>query len=74
MGLLILENKELTSRLEQVKASVDAAELKRKRDQAAHVSALAEARKREDSLKKALGVEKECIANVSMLTSMSFLG
>lgn len=71
MGLLILENKELTSTFEQIKASADAAELKHKRDQAAHVSALAEARKREESLKKALGVEKECIENVNMLTSMS---
>ncbi|KAK4767145.1 hypothetical protein SAY86_014895 [Trapa natans] len=64
MGLLILGNKELTSRLEQLKVSVDAAKLKHKHDQATHVSALSDARKREESLKKALGVEKECIANI----------
>lgn len=70
MSLLKLENKELTSRFEQIKASVDAAGLKYKRDQAAHASALAEARKREEGLKKALGVEKECIASVSKQSSI----
>ena len=64
MGLLILERKELASKYEQIKASSEASEVMHKRDQAAHISALAEAKKREDGLKKALGVEKECIANV----------
>ena len=65
MGLLILEQKELTSKLEQAKASAEAAELKSKRDQVAHVSTLVEARKREEAWKKSLGVEKECIESVS---------
>eukprot|EP00257_Ricinus_communis_P022105 XP_015581746.1 protein CROWDED NUCLEI 4 [Ricinus communis] len=64
MGLLILERKELASNCEQIKTSAETTELKHKRDQAAHLSALAEARKREESLKKALGVEKECIASI----------
>lgn len=64
MGLLILEKKEFASIFEQIKASAEATELKHKQDQAAHLSALAEARKREESLKKALGVEKECIRSV----------
>ncbi|OVA14566.1 hypothetical protein BVC80_1811g31 [Macleaya cordata] len=64
MGLLILERKDWTSKYEEVKASADSAEMKHKLDQAAHISALAEARKREESLKKALGIEKECIANI----------
>ncbi|KAH1082511.1 hypothetical protein J1N35_022272 [Gossypium stocksii] len=64
MGLLILERKELASKYEQIKASAEASEIMQKRDQAVHLSALAEAKKREDGLKKSLGVEKECIASI----------
>ncbi|XP_038701948.1 protein CROWDED NUCLEI 4-like isoform X2 [Tripterygium wilfordii] len=64
MGLLILEKNVLTSKNGQIKTSVDAIEVIHRRDQAANVSALAEARKREESLKKALGIEKECIASI----------
>ncbi|XP_010248309.1 PREDICTED: protein CROWDED NUCLEI 4 [Nelumbo nucifera] len=64
MGLLILERKDWTSKYETIKETVESLEILRKRDQAAHSSALAEAAKREESLKKALGVEKECIANI----------
>ncbi|KAJ4832087.1 hypothetical protein Tsubulata_037646 [Turnera subulata] len=64
MGLLLLERKELAAKNEELKASAETAELAHKRDQAAHMSTLAEARKREESLKKALGVEKECIASM----------
>ncbi|XP_043714451.1 protein CROWDED NUCLEI 4-like [Telopea speciosissima] len=64
MGLLILERKEWVSKYEEVKAAADAAEINYKREQAARSTALAEARIREESLKKALGVEKECIANI----------
>ncbi|XP_077233956.1 branched-chain amino acid aminotransferase 5 / branched-chain amino acid transaminase 5 (BCAT5);little nuclei4 [Tasmannia lanceolata] len=64
MGLLILERKEWTSKHEQVKLSVDSAEAAHRRDQAAHISALAEAKKQEESLKRALAIEKECLANI----------
>ncbi|OAY35651.1 protein CROWDED NUCLEI 4 isoform X2 [Manihot esculenta] len=64
MGLLILERKEFASKYEQIKASAEAAELKQKHDQAVHLLALAEARKREESLKKSLGVEKECLKSI----------
>lgn len=66
MGLLILERKEWASKYEKINADFESAEIIYKRDQSAHSSALAEARKREDRLKKALGIEKECIANVSL--------
>ncbi|KAK8652891.1 hypothetical protein V6N13_126914 [Hibiscus sabdariffa] len=64
VDLLTSEREELTSKYEQIKASAEASELMHKRDQAAHISALAEAKKREDGLKKALGVEKECLASI----------
>ncbi|KAJ9177413.1 hypothetical protein P3X46_012635 [Hevea brasiliensis] len=63
-GLLILERNDFTSKYEQIKASSEAAELKQKHDQAAHLSALAGAIKREESLKKALGAEKECMTSI----------
>ncbi|ONK74554.1 uncharacterized protein A4U43_C03F7600 [Asparagus officinalis] len=58
MGLLILEKKELMSKYEQVKVSADLAEDVYKRNQAGHASALAEARKEEESLERALAIEK----------------
>jgi len=66
MGLLLLERKELTSKYEQIKASEETTEIMHKRDQAMHLSALAEARKREERLKKAVVVKDECIASVSL--------
>lgn len=66
MGLLLLERKELTSKYEQIKASEEKTEIMHKRDQAMHLSALAEARKREERLKKAVVVKDECIASVSL--------
>ncbi|KAJ6376013.1 hypothetical protein OIU77_000896 [Salix suchowensis] len=64
MGLLIMEKKEWTSKYDQMKSSAETADLMRRHDQASHLSALAEARKREESLKKALGVKKECISSM----------
>ncbi|XP_072986262.1 nuclear matrix constituent protein 1b-like isoform X1 [Typha latifolia] len=64
MGLLILERKEWASKYEKVKVCAESSEVTYKRERAAQLSALAEARKREESLKKALGIEKECVANI----------
>ncbi|PKA65973.1 Putative nuclear matrix constituent protein 1-like protein [Apostasia shenzhenica] len=64
MGLILLEKKDLESKYEEVKSSLKLAENMHKRDQAANHSALAEGRRREESLKKALGIEKECLANI----------
>lgn len=72
MGLLLFEKKELACKYEQVKSSAETAEIVQKSGQAAHLSALAEARKREENLKKVLGVEKECIASVRSLAGIPF--
>ena len=64
MGLLLLERKESSEKYTQLEATAEASDLLRRREQAAHATALAEAKKREESLKKALGVEKECISSV----------
>lgn len=64
MGLLLLERKELASKYEQLKASTESSELLHKRDLAVKLSALVEARKREENLKKTVEVKKECIASL----------
>ncbi|XP_027345925.1 protein CROWDED NUCLEI 4 [Abrus precatorius] len=64
MGLLILEKKELSSKYEQVKALAESSELMHKHDSAMNKSALTEARKREESLKKTVGVKDACIASL----------
>ncbi|KAJ1414574.1 hypothetical protein SESBI_18824 [Sesbania bispinosa] len=64
MGLLIFEINELASKYEQVKASIDSSEFMHKHDSAMNLSALTAARKREESLKKAVEVKEACIANL----------
>ncbi|CAN6450673.1 unnamed protein product [Victoria cruziana] len=64
MGLLLLEKKEWASKHEKLKADSDLAEEKYKLDHATHLRSLAEAGKRELSLKNSLGVAKECIASL----------
>lgn len=64
MGLILLEKKDLESKYNEIKASLESAEIIYKRDKAANLSALGEAMKREENLKKALGIEKECLANI----------
>ncbi|KAJ1376032.1 hypothetical protein SESBI_50365 [Sesbania bispinosa] len=63
MGLLILERKELASKYEQVKALAESSELMHKHDSAMNKSALTESRKREECLKKTVGVKDACIAS-----------
>lgn len=65
MGILLLEKKEWTSKYEEIKASADLAEITHKCDEARYITTINEAKKRQDSLKKTLEVEKECRLNVS---------
>jgi hypothetical protein len=69
LGLILLERKELESENEKLKASSLATEIMLKRERASHQSALVETRKREDNLKKSLGIQKECVANVRFLSN-----
>ena len=64
-----MERKELTSKYEQLRAATESAEIMHKREHATKQSALAEARKREENFKKNLGIQKECVANVSFYSN-----
>lgn len=63
MGLLLLEKYEVLSKYEEIKASVDEADLACRQDQSAYVSSLAETKKREESLNNDIVIVKECISS-----------
>ncbi|KAL9326828.1 hypothetical protein ACSQ67_007473 [Phaseolus vulgaris] len=59
-----LEAEDLASKYEQLEALAESSELMHKHDSAMNKSALAESRKREESLKKTVSVKDACIASL----------
>lgn len=72
MGLLLLEKKEWSSKYETLQLEFEDANECLRRERNAHVVAMADVEKREEGLKKALGVEKQCALDVRLSSCQTF--
>ena len=68
-----MERKEWNLKTEKLKAAAQEAEENWRKDLTLHIQAVADSEKREEGLKKALAIEKQCVSDVSTVTFSSGL-